>query len=215
MIGYEISVRCICGNENTYILNALRYPVVTLGRLQEGNIGCADIGVCADDKRRMSRKMLNFFYDRKLQDWVVGAGEAPSSIYQLYGMDLPSEACLPEDPLRERKGKQLFYLPEKDFFAQMDTQIPALIKGEKLMCERILKHSFRCLETRHIALRDIVGIGLMDKRQLSYQGAASAGVHHPLLGMLPFGWYVEVKTARPNQQAVQSFVNKSSVFQEK
>ena len=61
MIGYEISVRCICGNENTYILNALRYPVVTLGRLQEGNIGCADIGVCADDKRRMSRKMLHFF----------------------------------------------------------------------------------------------------------------------------------------------------------
>ena len=211
MIGYEISIRCICGNENTYVLNALRYPVVTLGRLQEENVCCADIGVCADDERRLSRKMLHFFYDRTLQDWVVGAGDVSASIYQRGGLSVPPNA----DPLQERKGKQLFYLPEKDFFAKMDMQIPTLIKGKKLMCEKILKHSFYCLGKQYVALGSIVGLGIIDKSQLSYKGAVSCGIHHPLLGALPFGWYIEVKTARPNHRAIESFVNKSSVLEER
>ncbi len=46
MIGYEISVRCICGNENTYILNALRYPVVLWGDCKKA-ISAARILGCA------------------------------------------------------------------------------------------------------------------------------------------------------------------------
>ena len=208
MMSYEISVRCICGAENSYILNALRYPVVTLGRLQPDHIAVPDNNVCPDDGHRLSRTMLHFRYDKEKKDWLLSAGGPVSpSPASKAASGLPAE--------QQKKGQQLFYLRKEDFCSELNKRIPLLLQGEKLSCQNFLAHTFRPLGTQQIPLSSLVGVGLIDSTRLCYQGHPFGGVEHPLLGRLPFGWYIEIKAGRSVQTSVQSYVNKSTILAER
>lgn len=212
MIGYEISVRCICGNENSYRLNGLRYPLVTLGRQQQDQVGVPDINLCADDQCRMSRQMLYFVYNKELQDWEMVAGAPERQDYQQHRQQIVQPQQWQSDTFREKKGQQLFCLYRDDFFRAMDRQVPLLLQGQKLNCHYALQKLFRPLGQNRAPLSQLVGLGIMDFRQVSYKNNPCRGVQHPLLGTLPFGWYIEIKADRRAADVAASFVNNSIVW---
>lgn len=215
MLGYEISIRCICGQETKYKLNALRYPVITLGRKQKDGVSLPDINVCEDEtgSSGLSRFMLYFAYNKSEQDWFVGAG-FPLKKYHLEREELLKfDDKTKEDANRSKKQERLFYFPKNRLFTLLDRKF----KEEKdFVCDWQLEGCFLPL-TKEIKLSDIAGIGIVPvnrEKHLVFQGSTITGVSHPLMGKLPFGWYLEVKNNRSNYSVIRSHIQKTHILEE-
>lgn len=65
--------------------------------------------------------------------------------------------------------------------------------------------------TRDVWLSDIAGIGIFRESSVLFKGQLLQGVKHPLLGRLPFGWYIEVKAQRRDKTMMKSFAERSFV----
>lgn len=63
--------------------------------------------------------------------------------------------------------------------------------------------------TRNVWLSDIAGIGIFRESSVLFKGQLLQGVKHPLLGRLPFGWYIEVKAQRRDKTMMKSFAERS------
>ena len=84
-------------------------------------------------------------------------------------------------------------------------------KTGKITCHDIWLKTFETLGDKKVALRDIAGIGLIplkSEAKLFFKGQEITGINHPVLGKLPFGWYVEVYPRRQNE-AFRSYVGKT------
>lgn len=215
MLGYEISIRCICGQETKYSLNALRFPVVTVGRKQDKNTPLPDINICApDDNKSLSRYMLYFAYDQDLKDWVVGAG-FPIQKYAMLSPKLAKEGII-EDKNRDKKQDNLFYFPKNKLFSILEEKY-SNIGRERIVCGEDLSNTFVKFTQNPILLRNIAGLGIIpcdNTYPLKYNGLNKTGVQHPLLGQLPFGWYIEISANRTNNTIIRSYLMKSTVMAE-
>lgn len=215
MLGYEISVRCICGQETKYKLNALRFPIITLGRKQDEKITLPDVNICSDDGHNLSRFMLYFAYDQNLQDWVVGAG-FPIEKYLALNPELNNcDAKTKADENRNKKRGNLFYLRKDKLFNILDKKY-SKIGNEVLVCGEDFSNAFIEFTDKPIPLSNIAGIGVIPcsvDSPVQYNGQKINCVKHPLLGQLPFGWYIEISANRTNNTVLKSFINKSTVLQ--
>ena len=215
MLGYEISIRCICGQETKYTLNALRYPVITLGRKQKAGGNLPDINVCEEDigSSGLSRFMLYFAYNKSEQDWFVGAG-FPLKKYHLNREELIKfDDRTKEDTNRAKKQERLFYFPKNRLFSLLDRKFK---EDKEFVCNWQLEGCFLPL-TKEVKLSEIAGIGIVpvnSKQPLLFQGKQIAGVQHPLMGELPFGWYLEVKNNRGNHSVIRSYIRKTHILEE-
>lgn len=63
--------------------------------------------------------------------------------------------------------------------------------------------------TRYMWLSDIAGIGMFAESSVLFKGQFLQGVKHPLLGRLPFGWYIEAKAQRRDKTMMKSFAERS------
>ena len=63
--------------------------------------------------------------------------------------------------------------------------------------------------TRYMWLSDIAGIGMFAESSVLFKDQFLQGVKHPLLGQLPFGWYIEVKAQRRDKTMMKSFAERS------
>lgn len=217
MLGYEISIRCICGQETKYKLNALRFPIVTFGRKQDKNTPLPDINICApDENKALSRYMLYFAYDQNEQDWVVGAG-FPIEKYRSLNSKLDNcSQELKEDKSRNKKQDELFYFPKHKLFSILDKKY-SNIGREPLICGQDFDNAFVKFTDKPIFLKDIAGIGIVPcdaEYPLVYKGENRTSIQHPLLGQLPFGWYIEVSANRTNNMIIRSFLTKSTIIAE-
>ena len=215
MLGYEISIRCICGQETKYKLNALRFPIVTFGRKQDEKQTLPDINMCADDRHYLSRFMLYFAYDQMLQDWVVQAG-FPESKYLSLNPDLKNcDIKTQQDEHREDKRSKLVYLPKNTLFSLLDKKY-SNIGRDVLVCDDDFKGSFVEFSKKPIPLNTVAGIGLIPcntDNPLQYKDQKITCVKHPLLGQLPFGWYIEISANRSNNSVLKSFITRSTILQ--
>lgn len=62
----------------------------------------------------------------------------------------------------------------------------------------------------NVWLSTIAGIGIFGESSVLFKGQLLQGVKHPLLGRLPFGWYIEVKSQRRDKTMMKSFAERSS-----
>ena len=63
-----------------------------------------------------------------------------------------------------------------------------------------------------VYLSELAGIGIFRTgTKMTIQGNPLSGICHPLLGTLPFGWYVEIKAQRRNRTIMKSFAENSFV----
>lgn len=190
---YVLSVRCICGIESRYPLNHWRLGKVSFGRLQSDGVQAATINVCADDdKPHISRNMFELKYDVKENDWFLSAGG-----------DTPEK--------RRQNGTQIGYITFSKLRNVLDAQIAKTPAGSKVQCQQIWAREFTRLGDKRVPLGEVAGIGLVwlaEGKPLLFHGETKTGVDHPLLGKLPFGWYIDVFSRAP-QQAINSFVDKT------
>ncbi|MGN0015737.1 MAG: hypothetical protein ACI37O_00155 [Candidatus Avelusimicrobium sp.] len=187
---YVLSVRCICGIESRYPLNHWR--VVSFGRLQSDGMQAATINVCADDDKHISRNMFELKYDAEENDWFLSAGG-----------DAPKK--------RSQNGTQIGYITFSKLRNVLDAQIAKTPAGSKVQCQQIWAREFTRLGDKRVPLGEVAGIGLVwlaERKPLLFHGETKTGVDHPLLGKLPFGWYIDVFSRAP-QQAINSFVDKT------
>ena len=210
-LGYEISIRCICGQETKYSLNALRFPVVTIGRKQDKNTPLPDINICDSDVNEgLSRYMLYFAYDKELGDWVVGAG-FPIQKYVMLSPKLAKEGTM-EDKNRDKKQNLMCYFPKYKLFSLLDNKYSNIGK-EPFICGQDFDNAFKKFTSEPIHLSDIAGIGIVpcsEDKPLVYKGNNKTCVNHPLLGQLPFGWYIEISANRSNNTTIQSYLRRST-----
>lgn len=214
MLGYEISIRCICGQETRYRLNALRFPLVTIGRKQDKNETLPDINMCSDDKRTLSRFMLYFAYDQNLQDWVVGAGFPPAKYMKRNAKLNNCDEKTKADEKRAKKRENLFYISYDKLFNIIENKFDNK-RNKTLTCGDEFNNSITPFGNEPIPLQNIAGIGLRPcniDNPLEYNGQKIICVTHPLIGQLPFGWYIEI-SARANNSVVKSFISRSTMFQ--
>lgn len=210
MLGYELSIRCICGQETKYTLNALRYPVITLGRKQEPEVRLPDINICSDEHRELSRFMLYFAYNQQKQDWYVGAGFPIEKYWGLRKELGNMEPNIISDPHRINKQQKLFYFPKDKLFTLLDRKFR---DSKDFVCDWQLEGCFAQLN-KEVPLSEIAGIGLMpcsQEKPLNFNQQTISSVYHPLLGNLPFGWYIEVNANRSNKTVIKSYIEKSIV----
>lgn len=193
---YILAVRCICGIEEQYALNHLRMDKVSLGRQQSDNIQVATINVCPDDGVQghsvLSRQMLQLIYDKTQKDWFL------------------SVVAVDEEQAK-RKGARIMYVTVSKLKEVLDSQMIETNKTGKITCHDIWLKTFETLGDKKVALRDIAGIGLIplkSEAKLFFKGQEITGINHPVLGKLPFGWYVEVYPRRQNE-AFRSYVGKT------
>lgn len=212
MLGYELSIRCICGQETKYTLNALRYPVITLGRKQEQNMSLPDINICSDEhgESGLSRFMLYFAYNQQKQDWYVGVG-FPLEKYWNLRKELGSmDSSITADPHRSDKQQRLFYFQKDKLFTLLDRKFQS---SKDFVCNWQLEGCFSLLN-KEVPLSEIAGIGVVPcshQEPLSFNNQAISSVEHPLLGRLPFGWYIEVNANRSNNTVIKSYIKKSII----
>ena len=204
MEGYNITSYCICGSVNNYTLTFPRWPVVSVGAVQTETVmpdneqrpssKVADINLCRDEKRYLSRSMLYFAYDKNKLDWVIGAGMVPDDYTSCY----KGFRKLGEDKNRESNRQQIFCLYKEDFKRLLNKQVPRLIKGDKLACESVaLNNYFKMLSAEPVALQELAGIGIFptgmeNGTKLYYKGKEHTFINCPFLGQLPFGWYIDI-----------------------
>ena len=190
---YEIAVGCICGNINKYAFNHLRFKEIFFGR--KSDEGCsAHINVCSDDGTHLSSKQCYFKYDEDKKDWYI---------------------CT-----TNKKGKNIYYITKK---AMEQLKITRPLEDKKLKCQSILKDSFTPLkreypdseedkETKKVYFSDISLICLMStsKKELVFKKEKKEGVFHPVLGKLPFGWYIDIISKRNPFDIEKSYREKSA-----
>ena len=191
-MGAVISVYCACGKEDVYHLNALRSPKIAFGRFDETRLlDIPQINVCEPDRRirndgketsAMSRNMLTFEYQVDQENWLV----YPNEQQQIEG--------------------NLYYLPQSELFSLLDKQIRA---SEELTIN--YKDYFKRFIDAE-PLTKIAGIGIFSEGQqfITFAGKPLHGVQHPLLGNLPFGWYIEIKAERSNKTMFESYAKRST-----
>lgn len=216
MLGYEISIRCICGQETRYRLNALRFPLVTIGRKQDEDTTLPDINMCSDDKRTLSRFMLYFAYDLEEKDWVVGAGFPPSKYIKLNPELNDLDERTKSDEKRSKKQDDLFYVSNNKLVDILSSKYDN-IGNKVLVCGNEFRNSITPFGKEAIPLQDIAGIGLKPcniDNPLEYNGQKITCVTHPLIGQLPFGWYIEISANRANNSVVRSFISRSKYFKD-
>jgi len=201
---YNITTYCICGGANSYKLAFPRWPIVSVGALQTdtvqpgdkkvAGIKVADINLCRDTHKYLSRQMLYFAYDPQKHDWVAGAGRVPDEYTRLYGFEPQGK-----DEHREENRKQIFCLSRKKFNTLLEKQVPRLLKGERLSCQRVeIELYFEVLGKEPVALGDLAGIGIFPTNfnrlgsKLYYNGDKHEWIECPFLGQLPFGWYIDI-----------------------
>ena len=202
---YNITSYCICGGVSNYTLAFPRWPIVTVGATQTETVmpdnrqkpgtKVADISLCRDEYRLLSRKMLYFVYDKGKLDWVVGPGMVPDHYTACYK---GFEKC-GEDAHREDNRQQIFCLYREDFKRLLKKQIPRLLEGNKLACEPLVLHDyFKMLGPQPVALQELAGIGLFPAglqnqgSELYFRNQEHTHLDCPFLGPLPFGWYIDI-----------------------
>lgn len=191
-MGTVISVYCACGKEDEYHLNALRSPKIAIGRLDEENpLPLPQINICEPDRfidedgeetSAMSRDMLRLEYHAVKQDWLVKPNE--------------------------KQKKHLWILRQDELFGLLKQQI-----WVKESVEMDYTPYFKSLMYENsVFLSDIAGIGIFKEHdKITLNGEKITGIIHPLLGKVPFGWYIEVKAQRGPQTIVKSFAKNSYI----
>lgn len=212
---YNFTVHCICGAVNSYILAYPRWPLVTVGAAQ-GNppdnfLQACDLNLCRDDKNEngrhyLSSHMLYFAYDGEQNDWVTGAGIPPERYASIY-----QRRNFPPENNREIKRQRLFYLPISQFKKLVAQSTPLLLKGESMLCKPVDIQFFQPFEEDPIPLQKIAGIGIWEvnsSRPIYYNAHPHTAIRHPLLGKLPFGWYMDMlNCAGITPKQLQDFAN--------
>ena len=107
-------------------------------------------------------------------------------------------------PKKEQEGN-LWFLSQDKLFNLLDRQI-----GTAGELDIDYAESFELL-TRDVWLSDIAGIGVFWEGSVLFEGQLLKGAKHPLLGLLPIGWYIEVKAQRRSKTIMKSFAEKSFV----
>ena len=187
-MGTVISVYCACGKEEEYHLNAIRSPKVAIGRLDEENplVDIPQINICEPDRFVGEDGNKESEMSRNMLTFEYQAEQQDWWVQ-------PNEGKSQEGHLWFLRSDRLFSLLEEG-------AMPANIDWTKSF-ER-----FTGSET----LSDIVGIGIFKtSTNISFRGRPLKSIFHPLLGKLPFGWYVEIKAQRRNKTIFKSFAENS------
>lgn len=186
MIDYEITVGCICGNINKYNFNHLRIQEIPFGRQdEEGNYSY--INVCEDDVPFLSRKQCCFMYDERKEDWYIKA--------------------------EEEKRKSIYYITKENMKELLDKKEARTVNKEKLKCQNISANAFSQLGSDKMYLSDIDLLCFMptSSTPLSFKGEEKHGIFHPVLGNLPFGWYIDIVDRRSFKNTVESYIKRTMV----
>lgn len=195
-LGYALETRCMCGAVNRYKLNALRFPRVIVGRMQEDGVPVAHINLCADEERKLSRQQCYFKYIADKKDWIFGVGNGDSA----KPMDLGK---------LENSAKRILYMTKQDLFSKLDDIKTA--GGDKVACEKALKHCWKQLGVKEqIPLSEIALIRVVSSSGFKFQGEKSKGVYHPIFGLLEnTAWLLEINANRADQSIIASAIEKS------
>ena len=200
-LGYSLETRCMCGAVNRYTLNALRFPLVTVGRQQEDGVWVAHINLCADDADALSRHKLSthqfyFKYDTAKGDWMFGIGSGNTQ--------------KPEDSQKlEALAKRVLYMTPQDLFNKLDSI--KTVGGEAVKCQKLLENSWQPMEAnKQVPLSQIALICVVSNSGFKFNGKSSEGIYHPIFGLLKnTAWLIEVNANRADKSIVASAIEKS------
>ena len=190
-LGYTLETYCLCGAVSHYTLNALRFPQV-IGRAQRDGVLVAHINLCADDENALSRNMLSFKYEKNVNDWQVSLCKGSAS-----------------------EGNNVWYITRHS----LDSYIAQYkeLDGSKYTCDSNRSIEFQSLQPgQTVSLSEIVGIGIIQCNEefpLYYHKQSYTGIYHPVLGKLPFGWYIEINGNRRAETILISMLERSVIIQ--
>ena len=195
-LGYSLETRCMCGAVNRYTLNALRFPLVTVGRQQEDGVPVAHINLCADDQDKLSTHQFYFKYDTAQGDWVIGIGSG--------------DPQNPEDPKKSKAlAMRVMYMKPQDLFDKLD-EIKT-VGGDAVKCQKLLENSWQPMEAnKQVPLSQIALICVVSNKGFTFKGKKSEGIYHPIFGLLKnVAWLIEINANRADQSIIASVVEKS------
>ena len=178
-LGDVIAVYCACGKEEEYTLNALRAPKIAIGRF--------------DEEEPLDVPQINICQPD-------GLAMSRDMLSFTYDFNTEDWQVFP----KHEQTEHLWYITQDKLFELLKSKINA---KEDILID--YKSAFKPF-TEPIYLSDLGGIGIFkEDAAITFNGKPLKGISHPLLGKIPFGWYVEVKAHRRNKTIVNSFAEKS------
>lgn len=192
-LDYILSVRCICGGEDRYNLNHLSHKEVFFGRKDDSDKKLVHIDVCTDDNYHISRCQCSFIYEDNC--WNLYAGNNNG------------------DENKAKKASKMFYIGTfqmKDWLKQVINAKPNKEQYGKY-CQALWKNARR-LGQNGIPLKEIACIGIFPlDDKLKFDNKIHKGIKHPLFGIMPYGWFVEVMHPRTEHEILASYIEHSYV----
>ena len=184
--GTVISVYCACCKVEEYRLNASRSPKIALGREDmEDPLNFPQINICEPDKISTPKG------DRSVisRDMLTFEYEAKQQDWWVR----PKEGPAKKGNLWLLRQEELLLLLERGSLpvgTDWTTHVEQFVEG--------------------VYLSDLAGIGIFKTSDnVTFNGKPLEGVSHPLLGKLPFGWYVEITAQRRDTTVVKSLLENS------
>lgn len=193
-LDYILSVRCICGGEDRYNLNHLSHKEVFFGRKDDSDKKLVHIDVCTDDNYHISRCQCSFIYEGNC--WKLYAGNNYN------------------DKNKAKKASKMFYIGT----SQMKGWLKQVIKAKPnkkqygKYCQALWKNADRLDEQSGIPLKEIACIGIFPlDGKLKLDNKTHEGIKHPLFGIMPYCWFIEVMHPRTEQEVLASYIEHSYI----